>query len=86
VELRSKRAQPRGGFDDGLSQALSLVVGPVLFAVIGAVLDQILGTGNLLLVAFGLFGFAGAVTALYFRYQAKIAADEEGKPWNRRRW
>jgi F0F1-type ATP synthase assembly protein I len=86
VELRSKRLQSKGGFDDGLSQALSLVVGPVLFAVIGAVLDQVFGTGNLLLVVFGLFGFAGSVTALYYRYQAKIAADEKDKPWNRRQW
>jgi F0F1-type ATP synthase assembly protein I len=86
LELRSKRAQPSGGFDDGLSQALSLVVGPVIFALVGALLDRALGTGYLFLVAFALLGFMAAVVALYYRYQAKIARDEEGKPWNRRQW
>lgn len=86
MELRSKRAQASGGFDDGLSQALSLVVGPVVFTLVGALLDAALGTGYLFVVTFGLIGFVAAVVALYYRYQAKIARDEEGKPWNRRQW
>jgi F0F1-type ATP synthase assembly protein I len=87
LELRSKWAKPRsGGADDGLSQALSLVVGPVLFAFIGYLLDQRLDTGPLFLVAFGILGFLGAVVALYFRYQATVTRQEADKPWNRRQW
>jgi F0F1-type ATP synthase assembly protein I len=86
LELRSKRAQPRGGFNDGLSQALSLVAGPVLFGFLGYLLDQSLGTSPLFVVAFGLLAFLGAVLALYFRYQAAMAREEADKPWNRRQW
>lgn len=85
MALRSERAR-RNGFDDGLSQALSLVVGPVLFGLIGFLLDRALGTGPLLAVVLSAFGFLGAVVALYFRYQAAVARDDEGKPWNRRQW
>jgi F0F1-type ATP synthase assembly protein I len=53
---------------------------------VGALLDAALGTGYLFVVTFGLIGFVAAVVALYYRYQAKIARDEEGKPWNRRQW
>jgi F0F1-type ATP synthase assembly protein I len=86
LELRSRWAKPSGRADDGLSQALSLVVGPVLFAFVGYVLDDALGTGPLFLLAFGILGFLGAVLALYFRYQAAIARQEADKPWNRRQW
>jgi F0F1-type ATP synthase assembly protein I len=88
LELRSRWARPGGGggADDGLSQALSLVVGPVIFAFLGFLLDQTLGTGPLFLVGFGILGFLAAVLALYFRYQAAMAKQEADKPWNRRQW
>jgi F0F1-type ATP synthase assembly protein I len=53
---------------------------------VGWLLDRALGTGPLFVVVLGSFGFLGAVVALYFRYQAAVARDEEGKPWNRRQW
>jgi F0F1-type ATP synthase assembly protein I len=84
VKLRSKAGTQSRNVDDGLSQALSLVVGPVLFAFLGWLLDRSLGTGPLFLIVLGLFGFLGAVTALYFRYNAAIQRDEADKPWNRR--
>lgn len=86
MELRSKWAKPKGGFNDGLSQALSLVAGPVLFGFLGYLLDQALGTGPVFLLAFGLLAFLGAVVALYFRYQAAMVKEEADKPWNRRQW
>lgn len=84
MKLRIKAGPQTRNVDDGLSQALSLVVGPVLFGFLGWVLDRALGTGPIFLLAFGLFGFLGAVTALYFRYNAAIERDESDKPWNRR--
>ena len=88
MELRSRWARPggSGGADDGLSQALSLVVGPVIFAFLGFLLDQVLGTGPLFLLAFGILVFFAAVLALYFRYQAAMARQDADKPWNRRQW
>ena len=58
----------------------------MLFAFLGYLLDQVLGTGPLFLLAFGILGFLGAVLALYFRYQAAMARQEADKPWNRRQW
>jgi len=86
LELRSKRAKPSGGFDDGISQALSLVAGPMLFGFLGYLLDQALGTEPVFALVFGLLAFVGAVLALYFRYQAAMAREEADKPWNRRTW
>ncbi len=88
LELRSRWAKPsgNGGAEDGLSQALSLVVGPVIFGFLGYLLDRVLGTGPVFLLAFGILGFLSAVLALYFRYQAAMARQEADKPWNRRQW
>jgi F0F1-type ATP synthase assembly protein I len=86
LELRSRWARPSGGFNDGLSQALSLVVGPVVFGFLGYLLDRSLGTSPIFALAFGLLAFAGAVVALYYRYQSAMAEQEADKPWNRRKW
>jgi F0F1-type ATP synthase assembly protein I len=86
VELRSQRARRNNGFDDGLSQALSLVVGPLAFAFLGFLVDRALGTAPLFAVGLGILGFLCAAAALYYRYQAAVARDDEGKPWNRRQW
>jgi F0F1-type ATP synthase assembly protein I len=85
LELRSRWAKPNGT-DDALSQALSLVVGPVFFGFLGYLLDQALGTGPIFALVFGLLAFSGAVAALYFRYQSAMAKHEADKPWNRRQW
>ena len=71
-------------FNDGFSQALSLVAGPVLFAFLGWLLDRSLGTGPVFMLAFGILGFLGAVVALYYRYKDAMAKEEADKPWNRR--
>jgi F0F1-type ATP synthase assembly protein I len=84
VKLRSQAGTQSRDVDDGLSQALSLVVGPVLFAFLGWLLDRALGTGPVFLLVLGLFGFLAAVTALYYRYKATIERQEADKPWNRR--
>jgi F0F1-type ATP synthase assembly protein I len=84
VQLRSKPTESGNRFNDGLSQALSLVVGPVLFGFLGYLLDRALGTTPVFAAVFGGFAFAGAVVALYFRYQDAMAREEADKPWNRR--
>ncbi len=77
-------SRERQGYGDGLTQALSLVVGPLLFGLLGAFLDAKLGTQPLFLLVLGLFGLLAAVTTAYYEYRARVARHDEGKPWTRR--
>jgi F0F1-type ATP synthase assembly protein I len=82
VELRDRQALWQG-FGNGLGQAVEMVLTPVLFGAFGALLDHWFGTGPVLMLVFGLFGVVGMALRTYYWYQAKIAAEEEGKPWTR---
>lgn len=50
-----------------------LVLGAVIFALFGLVVDRVLGTTPWLTVAFAVFGFVGATVSIYFRYQHSMA-------------
>ena len=76
-------SRERQGYGDALTQALSLVVGPLLFGLLGAFLDSRFGTRPLFLLVLGLFGVLAAVTTAYFEYRARVARHDEGKPWAR---
>ena len=82
VELRDRQALWQG-FGNGLGQAVEMVLTPVLFGAFGAWLDHLFGTGPVLMLVFGLFGALGMAARTYYWYQAKIEAEEEGKPWTR---
>jgi F0F1-type ATP synthase assembly protein I len=84
VDAAEQSARERQGYGDGLTQALSLVVGPVLFGLFGAFLDSKLGTSPLLLLVFGLFGVLAACVTAYYEYRDRVARHDEGKPWARR--
>lgn len=77
-------AREQRGYGDGLTQALTLVVGPVLFGFFGWLVDRWLGTGPLFLLLFGLFGLAGAVLTSYYEFADRMHRHDEGKPWARR--
>lgn len=70
--------------NDALSHALAMVVGPLLMGLFGAWLDGRLGTGWVLAAAFATFGAVGAVVSAYYRYEARMAEQDAGKPWTRR--
>ena len=82
VELRDRQAL-YNGFGNGLGQAVEMVLTPVLFGAFGALLDHWFGTGPVLMLVFGVVGVVGMALRTYYWYQAKIAAEEEGKPWTR---
>ena len=82
VELRDRQAL-YNGFGNGLGQAVEMVLTPLLFGAFGALLDHWFGTGPVLMLVFGVFGVVGMALRTYYWYQAKIAAEEEGKPWTR---
>jgi F0F1-type ATP synthase assembly protein I len=82
VELRDRQAL-YNGFGNGLGQAVEMVLTPVLLGAFGALLDHWFGTGPVLMLVFGVIGVVGMALRTYYWYQAKIAAEEEGKPWTR---
>ncbi len=70
--------------DDAVSHGVALVAAPVAFALLGVWIDRLVGTGWVLTAALAALGVAGSVASLYYRYEARIARLDEGKPWNRR--
>lgn len=82
MDLRDRQAT-WNGFGNALSQAVELVVAPLLFALFGWFLDRHLGTGPFLAIAFGLFGVAGVAARSYYWYRTAMDREEEGKPWIR---
>ena len=82
VELRDRQA-----LWQRVRQRVGQAVGDGLDArpvrAFGALLDHWFGTGPVLMLVFGLFGVVGMALRTYYWYQAKIAAEEEGKPWTR---
>jgi F0F1-type ATP synthase assembly protein I len=55
------------------SGSFELVLGAVLFSLIGFVVDRSTGTTPLFMVIFAAAGFLGAVVSTYFRYQRQMA-------------
>jgi len=84
VDAADETAREQKGYGDGLTQALTLVVGPVLFGALGALLDSVLGTSPLFLIVLGLFGVLASAVTAYYEYKGRMALHEEGKPWARR--
>jgi len=78
-------AREKSGYGDPLTQALTLVVAPVLFGLLGAFIDSLLDTGPVFLLVLGLLGVFGACLTAYYEYEARIARHDEGKPWARRK-
>jgi hypothetical protein len=70
--------------DDALAQALTLVVAPLLFGLVGWWIDSWLGTGPIFAVALAVFALVGVALSTYYRYLARSAELDEGKPWTRR--
>jgi len=84
VDAADETAREQKGYGDGLTQALTLVVGPVLFGAIGALLDSKFGTAPILMLVFGLFGLIASAVTAYYEYEGRMARHAEGKPWARR--
>lgn len=74
-----------GGFGEALAQAFEFAVIPVLFGVLGLWLDGRLGTRPWLTVVLLVVGITGVVARAIYVYKARVEAEEEGKPWTRRR-
>ncbi len=63
--------------------SFELVLGPVLMALVGLMLDRWLGTAPLFILLLTVWGAAGAFVSLYFRYREQIrstAAQPAARP------
>jgi F0F1-type ATP synthase assembly protein I len=85
AEQSAREQAERRGYGDALTQALTLVTAPVLFGLLGAVVDRWLDTAPLFLLVLGLVGVIGSCVTAYYEYEARIARHDEGKPWTRHR-
>ena len=72
------------GFSDALARAVEYVGVTVIFVLGGLWLDSKAGTRPLFTVVLGLVAIVGLSISAYYRYQADIAREEEGKPWTRK--
>ncbi len=84
MDVRGGRSTWKQGSGDGFTQAVELVVAPLLFGALGWLLDGRLATGPAFTVALALLGMVGTSVTQYYRYVARMARDDEGKPWTRR--
>ena len=65
--------------------AVELVFTPLLFAAIGWWLDGRFDTRPVLAIVLGALGVVGVSLRVYYDYRARMAREEEGKPWTRPR-
>ena len=56
----------------------------MLFGLLGAFVDRLLGTSPVFLLLLGFVGILATCVTAYFEYSARIARHDEGKPWARR--
>jgi F0F1-type ATP synthase assembly protein I len=62
-----------------------MVAVPAVLGFVGAMIDRSIGTGPILLIVFAALGVVCAFASAYFRYEARIAHQDAGKPWARSR-
>ena len=58
------------------SGSFELVLGAVLFSLIGLVVDRSVGTLPLFTMLFAFAGFVGATISIYYRYKAQMASQD----------
>ncbi|MCB0951222.1 MAG: AtpZ/AtpI family protein [Microthrixaceae bacterium] len=55
------------------SGSFELVLGPVMMALLGLLLDGVFGTKPVLTIVFTVWGALGATVAIYYRYRHQVA-------------
>jgi hypothetical protein len=70
--------------NDAFAHAGAMVLFPVVLGLIGAVIDRALGTHWVFTALLATLGVIGSFASAYYRYEARMAQHDEGKPWTRR--
>jgi len=70
--------------NDAFAHAGAMVLFPVVLGLIGVVIDRALGTHWVFTALLATLGVIGSFASAYYRYEARMAQHDEGKPWTRR--
>jgi F0F1-type ATP synthase assembly protein I len=81
-ELRARRDLYQG-FGNALGQAVELVGAPILFGLLGLLIDHLLGWTPVLTVILGLYGLIGSALRTYYAYTARMKQEEANLPSRR---
>jgi hypothetical protein len=79
------RQELYNGFGNSLSRAIELVMTPLLFGLLGLLLDHVFGITPVLTIAMVLFAIAGLAVRMYYGYSEEMRAHEANAPWARNR-
>ena len=71
------------GFGNALGQAVELVALPILFGLLGFLLDRWLGWTPVLTLVLAGYGLAGGVLRAYYAYNHRMRAEEAQLPSRR---
>ena len=71
------------GFGDTLARAVEFVAAPVLFALLGSVLDRRFDIAPTLTVGLLVLGLVGTFLRTWYGYVEAMKAEEAKAPWNR---
>ena len=63
---------------------MALVAFPALLGLLGAWIDSRADTRPLFLLVLVALGVIGAFASAFYRYEARMAEHDDGKPWTRR--
>lgn len=75
------RSSLYNGFGDALARAFELVVTPMLFGLLGWLVDRRLGTSPVFALALGIVAVVGMSVRMYYAYQADMERHERQAPW-----
>jgi F0F1-type ATP synthase assembly protein I len=79
------RRETYNGFGDALARAVELVATPLLFGLLGYVLDRVLGTRPLLTVVLSVAAVVGMFLRMYYGYATAMDAHARRLPAGRDR-
>lgn len=63
---------------------MALVAFPALLGLLGAWIDSRTDTRPVFLLVLAALGVIGSFASAFYRYDARMAEHDEGKPWTRR--
>ena len=68
------------GYGTTLTRAFEFALTPIVFGLLGAGLDHLVGTWPLFMILFGLFAVVGLAVRSYYAYVAEMAEHEKQLP------
>jgi F0F1-type ATP synthase assembly protein I len=82
VDLKA-RQDLNQGFGNALGLAVEMVGTPMIFGLLGWLLDRWIGTAPLLTLVLFLFGVVGMALKAYYAYVEKMKREEADTPWGK---